>query len=73
MDAYLRDRAEKLGANIINGLMMKMEQPGGRLCVQLSGPPESAWLRCLLVHRGYQHPAADLLLIASMHTSLCSC
>jgi hypothetical protein len=29
MDAYLRDRAEKLGANIVNGLMMKMEQPGG--------------------------------------------
>lgn len=28
MDAYLRDRAEKLGANVINGLMMRMEQPG---------------------------------------------
>jgi len=27
MDAYLRDRAEKLGANVINGLMMRMEQP----------------------------------------------
>jgi len=26
MDAYLRDRAEKLGAKVINGLMMKMEQ-----------------------------------------------
>jgi geranylgeranyl reductase len=32
MDAYLRDRAEKLGANIVNGLMMKMEQPGGCCC-----------------------------------------
>lgn len=29
MDDYLRKRAEKDGANIINGLMMKMEQPGG--------------------------------------------
>lgn len=29
MDAYLRDRAEKLGATVINGLMMRMEQPGG--------------------------------------------
>jgi len=28
MDAYLRDRAEKQGANVINGLMMRMEQPG---------------------------------------------
>jgi flavin-dependent dehydrogenase len=28
MDAFLRDRAQKLGANIINGLMMKMEQQG---------------------------------------------
>lgn len=28
MDAYLRDRAEKLGAKVLNGLMMKMEQPG---------------------------------------------
>lgn len=29
MDAYLRDRAEKLGAKVLNGLMMRMEQPGG--------------------------------------------
>jgi geranylgeranyl reductase len=29
MDAYLRDRAEKDGAKVINGLMMRMEQPGG--------------------------------------------
>lgn len=28
MDAYLRDRAEKDGAKVINGLMMRMEQPG---------------------------------------------
>jgi hypothetical protein len=32
MDAYLRDRAEKLGATVINGLMMRMEQPGGWVC-----------------------------------------
>jgi hypothetical protein len=36
MDAYLRDRAEKLGANIINGLMMKMEQPGAWLAARLN-------------------------------------
>lgn len=39
MDAYLRDRAEKLGASVINGLMMRMEQPGGchNLWVSRSG------------------------------------
>lgn len=34
MDAYLRDRAEKLGATVINGLMMRMEQPGTQLSCQ---------------------------------------
>jgi geranylgeranyl reductase len=28
MDDFLRKRAEKLGAKVINGLMMKMEQQG---------------------------------------------
>jgi hypothetical protein len=28
--------AEKLGANIVNGLMMKMEQPGGCWCDSLN-------------------------------------
>lgn len=33
MDDYLRKRAEKLGANVINGLMMRMEQPGEQACL----------------------------------------
>lgn len=28
LDAFLRDRAQKFGAKVINGLMMKMEQSG---------------------------------------------
>ena len=31
MDQFLRERAVKEGARLINGLMMRMEQPGKRL------------------------------------------
>lgn len=34
MDAYLRDRAQKSGASVVNGLMMRMEQTQG---------PEGPW------------------------------
>eukprot|EP00882_Tetradesmus_deserticola_P000454 GHRQ01000499.1.p1 GENE.GHRQ01000499.1~~GHRQ01000499.1.p1 ORF type:complete len:548 (+),score=245.88 GHRQ01000499.1:118-1644(+) len=44
MDAYLRDRAEKLGANIVNGLMMKMEQPvaDGPITIHYNGYSEGS-------------------------------
>ena len=29
MDDFLRKRAAKFGANVVNGLMMRMEQPEG--------------------------------------------
>jgi hypothetical protein len=53
MDAYLRDRAEKLGATVINGLMMRMEQPGGLMesflgCCAASYAVQP-WLLCSLI------------------------
>ena len=44
MDAFLRDRAEKLGAKVINGLMMKMEQPvaEGPITIQYNGYTEGS-------------------------------
>lgn len=77
MDAYLRDRAEKLGAKVINGLMMKMEQPGQYTVVCLFAAVHhccnNAWVVLLACPEHLLGSVCWLLLQRGVRASCCGC